>query len=265
MSMLRASMILALMLLLLPALASRCDASTLPRADQLQQQLAAPPVAVEVVEPHLIAGGRRPHVTYLGYPAPRVLAALFGKSWRDNAAYVEFSALDGYVSRIPVQRFDRYPAYLVFRSSGARPFSVDNLQQHQARVSLAPYYLVWDNIRHPELIADGATYWPYQISAIRLLQAQDVAPGWMTERSPELEKYCLSCHHVRGFGGNKVPQDLAVQARNLGREKFLAWVLTPAAVQPGTGMPALAPAMPQAERDALAKKLFNYLDALPSR
>jgi mono/diheme cytochrome c family protein len=253
-----------LMLLLLLALARPCAAQRLPGVDELERQLADAPVAIEVVEPHLMQGRQRPHVTYLGYPAARVLAAIFGKSWKDQAAYVEFKALDGYVSRIPVERFDRYPAYLVFRKIGSREFSVDNRQQHEANVSLAPYYLVWDNIHRPELIEQGGTYWPYQVSEISLTQAyeRDRALGKATRNTLDLEKYCLSCHQVRGYGGSKAPLDLAVQAKTLGKEKFLAWVLDPAAVKPGTGMPALSPAMPEPERRALASRLLEYLNSL---
>lgn len=254
-----------LMFLLLLALANHGVAQVLPRVDELKQQMADAPVAVEVVEPHLMEGRQRPHVTYLGYPAARVLVALFGKSWKNQAAYVEFRALDGYVSRIPVERFDRYPAYLVFEKKNSRQFSVDNRQQHEANVSLAPYYLVWDNIHHPELIEQGGTYWPYQVSEISLTPAseRDRALGRATRDTLELEKYCLSCHQVRGYGGSKAPLDLAQQAQALGEEKFLAWVLDPAAVKPGTRMPAIAAAMPEPERQALARRLFQYLDQSP--
>ncbi len=139
------------------------------------------------------------------------------------------------------------------------------MQQHQANVSLAPYYLVWDNIHHPDLIEQGGTYWPYQVSEISLTQTyeRDRALGKATRNTLALEKYCLSCHRVNGYGGSKANLDLAEQAKALGADRFLAWVLDPAAVKPGTRMPALAPAMPQAERQALASRLFDYLDSLP--
>jgi hypothetical protein len=256
----------ALFLLLLLA-SNHSDAVLLPKPDELKRLMAVPPVEVEVVEPHLTDGKHQQHVIYLGYSVDRVFPTILGKSWKDQAAYVEFRALDGYVSRIPVARFDRYPAYLVFRKSGSRDFSVDNRQQHEANVSLAPYYLVWDNIHHPDLIEQGGTYWPYQVSEISLTQAyeRDRALGKATRDTLELEKYCLSCHRVNGYGGNKSPLDLAEQAKALGREKFLAWVLDPAAVKPGTSMPALSPALPQAERQALAARLFEYLNSLPGK
>ncbi len=45
--------------------------------------------------------------------------------------------------------------------------------------------------------------------------------------------------------------------------EFMAWVLDPHRVKPGTTMPPLADAMPQADRQALANRLLDYLRAVP--
>lgn len=256
------------MLFLLLLLAStRAAAVLLPGVDELRRLLAEPPIQVEVVEPHLAEGKHLPHVVYLGYSVDQVFRVIFGNKWRSGTAYIEFRALDGYVSRIPVERFDRYPAYLVFEKRDGREFKVDNRLQHEANVSLAPYYLVWDNIHHPGLIKQGGTYWPYQVSEIRLTQAseRDRALGKATRNTLELEKYCLNCHQVHGYGGSKAPLDLAGQAQALGEKRFLAWVLDPASVKPGTRMPAISPAMPEPDRRALARRLFEHLDSLPRK
>lgn len=257
----------AILLMLLLLASKGAAAVLLPGVDELRQLMAGPPVEIEVVEPHLAEGKHQPHVIYLGYSVDRVFRVIFGNKWKSETAYVEFRALDGYVSRIPVERFDRYPAYLVFEKRDGREFKVNNRQQHEANVSLAPYYLVWDNIHHPGLIEQGGTYWPYQVSEISLTQAseRDRALGKATRNTLELEKYCLSCHQVRGYGGSKAPLDLAAQAQALGGERFLAWVLDPASVKPGTRMPAISPAMPEPDRRALARRLFEYLDGLPRK
>ena len=52
---------------------------------------------------------------------------------------------------------------------------MDNLQQRQKDVPLGPYYLVWDNIRDPELVADGGTYLPYQIVDVEVSHARFAA------------------------------------------------------------------------------------------
>lgn len=239
------------------------DAVELPQVNELERLMAEAPIEVEVIEPQPATAGGRPHVVYLGYPVEKVLRRVLGAGWKRAAAAIEFRALDGYVSHIPVERFERYPAYLVFAQKDSREFKLDNLVQQEQGVSLAPYYLVWDNIRHPELLKEGDTYWPYQVHEIAMLPGAGEVAGAVSRDALELEKYCLSCHRVNGRGSDKVPQDLAVQAKALGEARFLAWVLAPASVKPDTRMPALAGGMPEAERQALAGRLFRYLNALP--
>jgi hypothetical protein len=252
-----------LLLLLLPS--NHSNAVMLPKVEELERLLAESPAGIEVVEPHLVEGNSRPHVVYLGYPAEKVFRGIFGDQWK-TAAYIEFRALDGYVSRIPTERFGRHRAYLVFAKKDAREFRVDNLAQHERDVPLAPYYLVWDNILQPELIREGGTYWPYQVNEILMSSPSPepgIAAGAKSRDALDLEKYCLNCHHVNGSGGNKAPFDLAERARILGEENFLAWVLNPASIRPETRMPAINEGMPESERRALAFRLFVYLNQLP--
>jgi hypothetical protein len=254
-----------ILFLLLLLLASHSNAAMLPKVEELERLLAEPPADIEVVEPHLVAANSRPHVVYIGYPIEKVLRVILGDQWKTSAGYIEFRALDGYVSRIPTERFGSYHAYLVFAKKDAREFRVDNLAQHERDVSLAPYYLVWDNIHDPGLIREGGTYWPYQVSEMLMSPSseQGSAAGEKSSEARELEKYCLSCHHVNGYGGNKAPFDLAEQARIIGEENFLAWVLNPASIRPETRMPAINEGMPETERRALALRLFVYLNELP--
>lgn len=256
-----------ILFLLLVLLSSHSNAAVLPDANELKRLLAESPIEIEVVEPHLIAGKSRPHVVYLGYPVEKVFRVLFGAEWKTAGTTVEFRALDGYVSRIPTGRFDQYRAYLVFAKKNAREFRVNNLKQHEQNVALAPYYLVWDNVHHPGLISEGGTYWPYQVNEILMSVSaeQSLISGEKSRDAPELEKYCLSCHQVNGFGGNKAPLDLAEQTKILGREKFLAWVLNPASISPDTKMPAIVEGMPETERRALALRLFEHLNELPHK
>ena len=244
-------------------------AATLPDPEALEQVLKVPPSAVEVVEPHLTHGGEARR-TYLGWPAALVLDHLFGSAWRASGTDVEFSALDGYVSRIPFQRFLDVPAYLVFDSADPPGrFTVDVPSQNEKNVALGPYYLVWDNIGHPELLAEGASGWPYQVSQVSLVQSglEALLPGQMADRYADVaafaQKYCLTCHKINGYGGDKWPIDLARRAKELDPMTFERWVLIPSAVKPRTTMPPLAEHMPQAERQAWAQRLFAYLNALP--
>ena len=128
---------------------------------------------------------------------------------------------------------------------------------------------MWDNISARELVAEGASYWPYQTAQV-LVSTKRVAallPGDMRGRFDEhaalAQKHCLSCHQVNGYGGEKLPINLAQTVKTIERSVFQRWVLSPAQVKPGTTMPALPDGMPIAQRRAVADKLFDYLQALP--
>jgi hypothetical protein len=135
--------------------ASMAIASMLPDPEASRQVLNIAPRMIEVIEPHF-THGRETRVKYRGWSAELVLDHLFGSTWRVLGTEVEFRALDGYVSRIPCERFRDVPAYLVFDSADhPGRFTVDVPSQNEKNVALGPYYLVWDNIHHRELLAEG--------------------------------------------------------------------------------------------------------------
>lgn len=244
-------------------------AEPLPPPPALQALLSHAPQRVTVVEPHLSVQGRHTQVEYLGWPAEQVFERLLGPGWQRPGMEVVFQALDGYVSRIPTERFGRHRAHLVMARVGQAEFTVDNLAQNQARVPLGPYYLIWDNVRSPELLPEGGSFWPYQVHDVSLQPSrlQALLPGDMAGRyqavATEVQKLCLSCHQINGFGGQKWPGNLAQQARALGDDTFLRWVLAPSSLKPGTQMPPIADQRPQAEREVLARQVLDYLKALP--
>ena len=256
-------------LFLLAGLAApSAGAAEMPSPDALTAQMG-PPGPVRVYEPHLSVGDRHVEIEYLGYPAEDVLDRVLGADWREQADSIEFRALDGYVSRIDVGRFAPGRAYLVFARQDGAAFTVDNLGQNEKDVPLGPYYLVWNNISDPALLAEGASGWPYQVVEISAFTGSDAAlrpPGLAGDHDEAIgfvKTNCLSCHKVNGYGGEKYPGNLAELAKGREHEEFLAWVLAPSSLRPGTTMPPLAPLRPQAERERIAGLIHAYLSAVP--
>ena len=248
---------------------SMVRAAELPPAERLQEQMGAPATTMTVHEPHLSRGDRRVAIEYVGYPASDVLARLFGRDWHEQARTVELRALDGYVSRIDVGQFLTDAAFLAFARADGAPFTVDNLRQNRTNVPLGPWYLVWDNISNPALLAEGASDWPYQVHEVALVSLSESALlpeglGAELHEGAELAKsYCLQCHKVNGFGGEKFPGNLAALARVRPEPDFVRWVLNPSAVRSNTAMPPLSDRLPDTERRRIAKALFDYLTAVP--
>jgi hypothetical protein len=110
----------------------------LPDLPAMKTALAVPPGRIRVVEPHLSTRDHPAFVEYVGWPAEKVLDQWLGSAWRVPGVDVEFRALDGYVSRIPAERFLKYRAYLVFERVGQTEFTVDNRAQNQKDVPLGP-------------------------------------------------------------------------------------------------------------------------------
>ena len=249
--------------------ACAAQAADLPAPQTLQRQMPAPPQAFAVYEPHLSVGDRHVTIRYVGYPAVAVFERILGRNWQKRGEAVELRALDGYVSRLPVSRFLAKRGFLVFARQDGAPFTVNNLRQNEKDVPLGPWYLVWDNIGNPALIAEGARNWPYQVKEIRLVALSDRAllPEGLDPRfrpgAALVKTHCLTCHKVNGYGGEKFAGNLAEIAKDSDRADFLRLLLVPAAQRDGATMPALSDRLPEAERRRIAGAIFYYLKAVP--
>lgn len=258
-----------MVLCLAALLATEASATELPSTGVLQERMGFAAKTVSVYEPHLSTGDQQVKVEYVGYSVVEVMARLFGGDWQSRGKAVEFRALDGYVSRIGIERFLRNDVWLVFARGDGAPFTVDSTRQNRTDVPLGPYYLVWDNISNPALLAEGARNWPYQVKEINLITPSDEAllPAGLDPRFNEgadlVEEYCLNCHMVNGFGGNKFVTNLAVSVKGYSREAFLYVVLTPASERPGATMPAISEHLAESERLRIAEDIFEYLKAVP--
>ena len=249
--------------------ASPLRAAEMPTVDNLQAKIGAPAGTVTVYEPHLSVGDEHVAVDYMGYPAVDVMVHLFGEDWASQAETVEFRALDGWVSRLPVDRFLTEGAFLVYMRGDGSPFTVDNLAQNETDVPLGPYYLVWDNMGNPDLLEEGARHWPYQVAEVNLVTLSDAAllPPGFDERFHEgaalAKTHCLSCHMVNGYGGEKHEGNLAEITKDYEEAEFVSLVLAPLSVFEETTMPPLSDRLPEPERERIARALFEYLAALP--
>lgn len=260
--------ILLTVLLFMACAVARVQANDvlLPSPAAHMDGLSAAPVSV--IEPHESIALKPVEVTYQGFPVVPLLDQWLGDRWHTADALVTFEAKDGYLSIIPALRLRQYPAYLVYGNAHGADFSVETPPLGH-RVSLGPWYLVWDNVLHPALRGDGATYWPYQITRVGVLDSTRLArlmPPMLPERYKDgaqlTLKYCLACHQVNGVGGTKLPIDLGQWAAGQSFAQMATWVLDPSGKNPLTSMPPLAPERPAAERQRMARQIYGYLRAV---
>jgi hypothetical protein len=258
---------LAMVLIVWP-LVTIARAGTLPSPSDFTRTAGLPPTSLTVIEPHESRPGHPVEIAYQAFPAPALLSAALGADWDTKADGIVFRARDGYVSRIAIGPLKSGKAWLAFARADGSPFTVDNLDQHQTNVPLGPYYLIWDNRADSNWAEKGSVDWPYQVTSVTYGAPETALrpPGFDPAFEPGLNKAqvrCLPCHRVNGYGGEKASGDLAAIARGLPRTAFLQWVLTPAKVEPATTMPPMSPNLPEDDRQADARAIYDYLSHVP--
>lgn len=204
--------------------------------------------------------------TFYGRAVVPLLDAALGERWRQSAVVI-FHCADGYAARVEVAKLLKYRPVLAERAL-EDPFTAKSSDGKLIR--LDPYYLVWDNLRHPELRASGAKGWPYRVRELEVASAEAhlEALALGPEASPAARrgkqafvKHCVACHAISGAGG-KVGPDLnaPVSVVDLFRPKWLrTWLLDPQSIRPGTAMPGIPSGAK--DRPAIADDLIAYLRA----
>ena len=239
-------------------------------AHQASKDLAAVVVDIKVIELHESFEGEIGKVTYTGIPLEALLQYLYPKSWNDFDGEIYFYALDGYLSILDAKKARQGEAYMAFARTDGQPFTIDNRNQNEKGVALAPFYLVWDNLKNPDLKTSNAYAWPYQVFQMELvpetmLQSLLLPPN----ASPSIEagfnafrNNCLSCHNIDGFGGKKFGMDVRQVIKGQSREDLYGWIDKPSAINKYTTMPPLASGITGENRQRTINAIIDYLQAI---
>lgn len=239
-------------------------------ARETLQSMAGGATTLEVLEPH--EGVRR---SYVGVPVVAVLDGLYGEAWRD-AGRIAFDCADGYRALVEPAALLGHRALLAWARADGAPFALVNRLQNDEAVSLAPFYLVWDNLGTPALQAEGASGWPYQVVGIALVDPavalSRTLPPPTDRDDPAVQRglvafrtHCLACHSINGQGGGKAPElnHPASVTEYLAPGWLQRWMLDPRSVRYDTTMPGLPQTLP--DRDAVAADIERYLQAMARR
>lgn len=216
--------------------------------------------ARHVHEPHM--GIDR---NYKGVSANELFSKVYGPSWTDEDE-VLFTCSDGYQPSVPVTEFKTFDAYFVYGMQDGSEFMIDNNLQNQKNIELGPYYLVWDNIKHPELRSEPPSFWPYQVVSVDLISFAQRFPKLAPAADSEAivktgfswyRKYCMSCHAIGGEGGEKGP-DLEDISRRYSPKWLSEFITNPRSLRPESTMARLNPDLK--ERDRIIDSIVRYLE-----
>ncbi len=187
---------------------------------------------------------------YRGVSVKALFNYVYGEKWQQQEE-VLFTALDGYQPSIPIDKFVKYDSYLVYEKPNTAEFRLINRLQNNEDVALGPFYLVWDNLTHPDVKSFGASLWPYQIISLDLIKFADrfsqIVPPEGSAKSVQrgfllFREKCMTCHKINGQGGNKFKDlNYPINVTEYLSDAILKQKLDdPASIIPSTTMPPLS-------------------------
>jgi mono/diheme cytochrome c family protein len=227
---------------------------------------AVPASTVRVHEPY-----ESQEIPFAAVPFARLLDAVYGPGWRQEEEIL-LTCSDGYAPTIPVARVLDHRPWLAFARADQPGFTVEKRESGERKtISLAPFYLVWENLDDATIRQEADYGWPYQLVAIDLIRALERFPKMAPPEgaSPEVMKgfaafrvHCSKCHELNGEGGSIGPElNAAISPVEYRDPSWLrGWIEDPSRILPNARMPALNPALP--DRGAVVDQILAYLDAM---
>lgn len=224
-----------------------------------------PPTKVEVLEPQ--ESQKR---EYIGFPVNQLLTIVYGDQWK-HVDHILFTCKDGYQPSIPTENFIRFNSYLVYDRPNNKEFTLISKLQNDELVKLGPFYLVWDDIKFPEVLRIGVVDWPYQITTIDLINFSDRFPRMAPPKNSSdavksgfnyFRTYCMNCHTVNGEGGKKAQElNYPVSVTEYFKEPWLKkWINNPRNISYNSTMPALDPNVE--DREKIIDNIISYLKVM---
>ena len=192
--------------------------------------------------------GKNVRQKYLGFPFWRLLEKVYGRELA-KAEEVLFTCSDGYTPSVPIAKIKRHQSLLAVEKSDGKPFTFIEVETKK-EISYGPYYLVWENLKDPELKNAHNADWPYQVVSVDLITFADrfpkLAPPMKSSEKVKngflaFRRNCVQCHKVNGEGGDKaIELNTPVSVTEYWKEDWLKkWITDPSKVRPTAMMPPI--------------------------
>jgi mono/diheme cytochrome c family protein len=214
-------------------------------------------------------------IEFEGFDARAVLDHVYGAAWQQSEEFL-LTCSDGYEPSIPARRFLDHRALLAYaRTDQPEDFTLlKGDVQPAKRVSLGPWYLVWENQRDATVRAEGDFGWPYQLVSFEPVRFVDRFPPLAPPAGASASArrgfaawrvHCQKCHMLNGDGGELGPElNRPMNVTEYWQPHMLArWILDPASIRVPAKMPPINPALPN--REAVVDDLIAYLAAMKAQ
>ncbi len=200
-----------------------------------------------------------------------VLDAIYSSDWRTQEELL-FTCSDGYQPTVPVGRVLEHKAWLAFDRADEDGFSILKLESGSLRrVTLSPFYLIWENLDDPQVRQEGDYGWPYQLVGVDLIRTRDRFPKMVPPEGASRDAlagfaafrmYCSRCHAINGEGGAIGPElNYPLSPVEYRESAWLRrWIDDPSQILATSRMPRLNPGL--ADRDQTISNILAYLEAM---
>jgi mono/diheme cytochrome c family protein len=148
--------------------------------------------------------------TFDGFRLPEVLA-LAGLDPKSSNDEIVFTAKDGYSPNTSFETLRAHSAVLAYQEHGGARGHFGKVEQGKAKLSPAPYYLVWEEGKALESVP-----WPYQLVKIEVVRFATkyaaLYPAGQADDSGVMKGFrifkteCIRCHSVNLQGGDLGPE-----------------------------------------------------------
>lgn len=258
----------AFLLLILPIVSSANELQL--RSNNTTTNLTAaellklPKVTISVQDP-----SRRKRAEYLGLELNTLLTRQFKDAWKQGTEIL-FTCADGYQPSIPVSVFAKHRAILAYAQPGKAV--IDPIARSNGQIiNPGPFYLIWDTDQDPSIAEEGWISWPWQITAIEVINGGEryplAVPPVDSEETVQkgflaFRQHCIKCHSLNGEGAEIAPElNYPVNVTEYWQPEWLErFILNPQSIRYNSKMTAFYANL--SHKEQRVQEIISYLKVM---
>lgn len=194
---------------------------------------------VEVWNPYI-----RKHEKYYAFDMKKILNDIYQNKWKSVFSII-VETKDKYTPIIETYKFKERKPFLAFAKVGEKGFN-SIFSYKEKLVDLSPFYLIWIEdykAKDETKAARRHHHWPYKIMKFSLLNQlpQELLPIFNASKKiiygyKNYLKQCISCHALKGIGGDKSFELLSSDVMKKDDKYLYQYISNPRKINPKAQM-----------------------------